>query len=103
MKKESVLMTSIFGSTFTVSRAEVEKALTTLNEPTINHLQRVRRRNNSDVGVVITGRVQELYRLGFKSEGRGELTGAYTVVSGPGAGQTYDTVAGLLRAWEPVH
>ena len=85
---------------------QVEKAWKELGkelqpEPTIACLQPVTRIGYPDQrGVVIAGRVQEIYAREVSwGGGPGH---SYTVVDASGTGNTYKTVEELLKVWAPV-
>lgn len=88
----------------TLSRAQVEDALKTLNAPelSIENLTHVESKSKNQRGIVLVGSVQQSYVHGRNTEYMPPLIGRYTVVTTGGYGSTYETVEALLKDWTVV-
>lgn len=99
---KTVPVTSVAGTTFTVSRDAVLAAAALANTPipqTLPNLTRLRYKGASKtLGVLITGDVQRSYAEHRLFGPRG----IWTVVLADGRGDTYDTIPDLLRFWEVI-
>jgi hypothetical protein len=85
----------------TLSRAQVEAAVVALNkvEPHYPNLSRVKRVHGSTVGIVLRGRIQEIYTQNEYNR-RAGITGPVTIVEVSGSGNTYDSEEQMQRQWD---
>lgn len=88
----------------TLSRAQVEDALKTLNAPelSIENLTHVEGKLSRQKGIVLVGDVQQKYLYGKNTQYGSNFVGQYTVVAANGYSATYETVEALLKNWTVV-